>query len=253
VRGTTANVAAAVLSVTAIALAGCSTSTTVAKSYAGPRTSDGKPDLNGIWQTLTTASWDIQDHAARPGVPAGQGIVDGAEIPYQTWALEKKKANYEHRDTSDPEASCYQPGVPRATYLPFPFQIVQNPQRITVAYEYAHALRVISTDGSSHDEAVPDSWMGDSRGRWEGDALVVDVTGLNDRTWFDRVGNFHSGALHVIERYTPIDRDHIAYEATIDDLQVFVQPWTIRLPLYRRIEQNVQILDYECVAFLEPE
>jgi hypothetical protein len=252
VRGTITIVAAVVLSAGVLGLAGCSAST-MAKSYGGPRTPDGRPDLNGIWQALTTASLDIQDHSARLGMAAGQGIVDGGEIPYQTWALEKKKANYERRDRDDPEARCYQPGVPRATYLPFPFQIVQNSQNITVAYEYAHALRVIPTDSSPHEKAAADSWMGDSRGRWEGDTLVVDVTGFNDRTWFDRAGNFHSGVLHVIERYIPNDRDHITYEATIDDSEVFVRTWKIRLPLYRRIEQNVQILDYECVAFLEPE
>jgi hypothetical protein len=224
-----------------------------ARGDTGLRTSDGKPDLNGIWEVLNTASWDVQDHVAQLGVPGGQGVVEGDEIPYQPWALEKKRDNFDKRTTRDPETQCYLPGVPRATYMPFPFHIVQNPQSVTVAYEYAHAIRVIPTDGSQHPKDLPDSWMGDSRGRWEGDTLVVDVSTFNDETWFDRAGDFHSDALHVVERFTPMDRDHLLYDVTIEDPKVFSRSWKIRMPLYRRVEKNVQLLDYECVAFLEDE
>src|SRR5437879_6308043 len=162
-----------------------------------PRTADGKPDLSGIWQVMNTANWDIQDHSAQKGVPGSQGVVEGNEIPYQPWALAKKKENYERRTTLDPETKCYLPGVPRATYMPYPFQIVQGTQFIAIAYEYAHAARRIFLDGSPHPKVL-EAWMGDSRGRWDGDTLVVDVGNFNDQTWFDRAGNFHSEALHVV-------------------------------------------------------
>lgn len=215
--------------------------------------SDGKPNLNGIWQTLNTAAWNIQDHAGQLGVPPGQGVVEGNEIPYQPWAAAKKKENFANRRTADPDAKCFLPGVPRATYMPFPFQIVQTPQYVTIMYEYAHARRIIYTDGTRHPEGALDFWMGDSRGRWEGDTLVVDVTNLNDQTWFDWAGNFHSEALHVVERYTPDGRDRIMYEATIEDPKVFTRPWKMSMPLYRRAEKNIRLLEYECVIYLQDE
>src|SRR5262249_30167064 len=171
------------------------------------RTSDGKPDLNGIWQVLNTASWDIQDHDANKGVPAGQGVVEGSEIPYKAWAAAKRRENSEERMTRDPLLKCYLPGVPRITYMPFPFEITQTPKMVGISYEYVHGTRLIYTDGSKHPEGLIDFWMGDSRGRWEGDTLVVDVTNFNGQTWFDRAGNFHSDALHVIERYRPVNND----------------------------------------------
>src|SRR5213594_4081442 len=168
------------------------------------RTVAGKPDLNGIWQVLNTAAWDIQDHTGQLGVPPGQGVVEGNEIPYQPWAMAKKAENFAKRLTADPtEANCFLPGVPRATYMPFPFQIVQTPAYVAISYEFAHGLRPIAVDGSPHPEGLPGSWMGDSRGRWEGNTLVVDVRNFNDATWFDHAGNFHSDELHVVERYTP--------------------------------------------------
>jgi hypothetical protein len=188
-----------------------------AQTYKPPRTADGKPDLNGIWQALNTANWDIQEHAARPGqvvalgavgaVPAGLGVVEGNEIPYLPAAAAKKKENFENRLTADPEIKCYLPGVPRATYMPYPFQIVQTPNHILMAYEYAGATRTIHMDMAPPSPA--DSWMGHSVGHWEGDTLVVDVTSLNDETWFDRAGNFHSDALHVVERYTPLSPERV--------------------------------------------
>jgi hypothetical protein len=226
----------------------------------GPRTPDGKPNLNGIWQALNTANWDLEPHQARPSavlafgavgaVPPGPGVVEGDEIPYQPWAAAKKKENAATWLTADPEVKCYLPGVPRATYMPFPFQIVQTANTIVIAYEYANASRVIPI-ANEKEESPADMWMGDSLGRWDGDTLVVDVKSFNDRTWFDRAGNFHSDALHVIERYTPIDANAINYEATIEDPKVFTRPWKITMPLYRHLEKNAQLLEFKCVEFVE--
>ena len=216
-----------------------------------PRTRDGKPDLTGIWQAVNTAAWDIQDHSAQPGIPAGRGVVQDDEIPYQPWALAKRKENFLNRETADPEAQCYLPGVPRATYIGYPSQIAQTSEYVVIAYEYAHALRVIATDGSSHPEGPLNFWMGDSRGHWEGDTLVVDVRHFTDQTWFDRVGNFHSDALHVVERYSLVSPNHMDYEVTIDDPNVFTREWQMRMPLYRRVEPNMQLLEYDCVEFVQ--
>ena len=213
------------------------------------RTTDGKPDLSGIWQVMNTANWNIQDHNAEKGVPAGQGVVDGNELPYTPAAAAKRKSNYENRATADPESKCYLPGVPRATYLPFPFQIVQGPDHILIAYEFASASRTLYVNGK--DQSPLDTWMGWSNARWEGETLVVDVTGFNDQTWFDAAGNFHSEALHVVERYTRTGPDHLMYEATIDDPKVFTRSWTIRMPLYRRVEAHAQLLEFKCVEFAE--
>jgi hypothetical protein len=230
-----------------------------AQPYKAPRTVDGKPNLNGIWQTLNTANWDLQEHAARSGpvvalgaagaVPAGLSVVEGNDIPYLPAAAAKKKENFESRLTADPEIKCYLPGVPRATYMPYPFQIVQTPNYILMAYEYAGATRTIYMDKTPPNPA--DSWMGHSVGHWDGDTLVVDVTGLNDQTWFDRAGNFHSDALHVVERYTPISPDALSYEATIEDPKVFSRPWKLSMPLYRRLDKNAQVLEFKCVEFVE--
>ena len=214
-----------------------------------PRAPDGKPDLSGIWQVMNTASWDIQDHSAQKGVPAGQGVVEGNDIPYLPAAAAKKQQNFANRATADVLSKCYLPGVPRITYLPFPFQILQTPTAVEIFYEYTHAVRQIYVDGSPHPPGHIDWWMGDSRGRWEGDTLVVDVVDFNDETWFDRAGNFHSDALHVVERYTLADRDHIDYEVTIEDPKVFTRPWKMRMPLYRHTEKNFQLLEYECHTF----
>jgi len=223
------------------------------QTYTPPRTPDGQPDLQGIWQVINTAAWDIQDHRARLGVPAGQGVVEDNEIPYQPWALAKKQANFADRQTADPEARCHMPGVPRITYMPYPFQILQFPQHVLILYEYVHVTRTIYMDGSPHPDGHIDFWMGDSRGRWDGDTLVVDLIHFNDETWFDRAGNFHSEALHVVERYTRSGPDHITYEATIEDPAVFTRPWTMSMPLYRRQEEDIQLLEYECYAYAESE
>ncbi len=213
-----------------------------------PRTPGGKPDLSGIWQAVNTAAWDIQDHHAGKGIPAGLGVVEGNEIPYQTWALDRKRQNFASRLTADPEARCYLPGVPRITYMPYPFEIVQTPKQIAILYEYVHAMRNVYMD-SPHPEGPIEWWMGDSRAHWEGDTLVVDVVHFTDQTWFDRAGNFHSDALHVVERYTRLGRDLMTYEVTIEDPKVFTRPWKMSMPLYRRQEKNIQLLEYECYAF----
>jgi hypothetical protein len=213
-----------------------------------------RPDFSGVWQALNTAAWDIQDHSGQLNVPPGVGIVEGNEIPYQPWAEAKKRENFANRRSADPtEANCFLPGVPRATYMPHPFEIVQTPKMIAITYEYAHALRTIPVDGSPHPDGIPDTWMGDSRGHWEGDALVVDVRNFNDQTWFDHAGNFHSDALHVVERYTSVDASHLRYEATIEDPKVFTKPWKISMPLYKRVEPNARLLEYECVFYLQEE
>ena len=230
------------------ALAAAAAMPAAAQSAALRRTADGKPDLSGIWQAATTANWNIQAHAAEKDVPAGLGVVEGDEIPYQPWAAARKRENFANRATADPESKCFLPGVPRITYMPFPFQIFQTPRHIAITYEFVHAVRRIYMN-SAHPEGPIEFWMGDSRGRWDGDTLVVDVVHFTDQTWFDRAGNFHSEALHVVERYTPVTRNHINYEVTIEDPKVFTRPWKMSLPLYRRMEQNIRVLDYECYAF----
>ena len=217
----------------------------IASAYNGPRTPDRKPDLNGIWQVLGTAHWNVEAHSASEGVPAGISVVEGGTIPYQPWASAKRNENFQNRLMADPLRKCYMPGVPRATYLPFPFEITQTPAHILIAYEFAHATRTIFLDGTPHMEDL-DFWMGDARGKWEGDTLVVDTVSLGDKTWFDEAGNFHSDALKVVERFTPMDAAHINYEATIDDAKVFTRPWKLSMIIYRRLEKNLELLDYEC-------
>ena len=218
-----------------------------------PRTPEGKPDFSGIWQALNTAAWDIQDHnselAGYLGVPPGKGIVDGNEIPYKPAALAQKKKNFEKRDIEDPAfAKCYLPGVPRAAYMPYPFEIVQNPAMVGFRYQFARAVRTVDLTGRSRAwlEGWPDFYMGDSRGKWEGDTLVVDVRKLSENTWFDHAGNWHTENLHVVERYSPIDRDHIQYEATMEDPDVFTRPWKISMSLYRIIDKHFEVLEWDC-------
>jgi len=177
------------------------------------------------------------------------GIVEGSEIPYQPWALTKKKENYDNRRTADPNSRCFLPGVPRITYMPYPFQIVQDDDRVSILYEYVHTVRYIYINGVPHPKGHIDWWMGDSRGHWEGNTLVVDVIDFNEDTWFDHAGNFHSDALHVVERYTPTGPDHMNYEATIEDPKVFTRPWKVSFPLYRRQEKSMTLLEYECYAY----
>jgi hypothetical protein len=260
--------AGAYVATTALPLAGQAPA-----AYRAPRLSDGKPDLNGIWQALNEANFDLEAHMARaamalrPGpygpvpaapvlalgavgsVPPGLGVVEGGEIPYLPDAAKKKKDNQDHWLERDPEIKCYLPGVPRATYMPQPFQLLQSSKAIFIAYQYAGATRDILLKDPG--PAPIDSWMGQSVARWEGETLVVDVTGMNDQSWFDRAGNFHSDALHVVERYTRTAPDVLSYEATIEDKNVFARPWKISMPLRRRLERNAQLMDFKCVEFVE--
>jgi hypothetical protein len=242
-------------------------------AYRAPRTADGKADLNGIWQALNEANYDLEMHMARPAmalragpygpvaaapvlalgaigsVPPGMGVVEGGAIPYKPEMLAKRKENQEKWLERDPEIKCYLPGVPRATYMPQPFQILQSQSAMFIAYQYDGAVRNIFLKDPG--PAPIDSWMGQSVGHWEGDTFVVEASGFNDSTWFDRAGNFHSEQLKVVERYTRTAPDVISYEATMTDPQTFARPWKISMPLYRRLEKNAQLMDFKCVEFVE--
>jgi hypothetical protein len=211
-----------------------------------PRMADGRPNLQGIWQVRNRASYDLQDHVARHGMPAGRSVVAGGEIPYQPWAAKKKAENFGARATADPLSHCYLPGVPRIMYMEWPFQIFQTPTHVAMTFEWTQVHRLIYTNGSKPADGI-EFWMGDSRGRWEGDTLVVEVTNHNDRTWFDMAGNFHSEALKVVERYTLLDRDTLQYEATIEDPKVFTRPWKISMPMHRHKDMT-RVLEYQCQA-----
>jgi hypothetical protein len=238
------------------------------------RTTDGKPDFSGIWQANTLANWDLLSHDARPivaqrgvypdvpvlaapvvalgtigWIPADVGVVEGDEIPYQPWAAARQKENFANWLDRDPEIKCYLPGVPRAMYMPYKFQIIQGTTKVMMAFEFRNADRTIHLD-----EVVPypgDAFMGHSVGKWEGDTLVVNVSSFTPYTCFDRSGNFHSDGLRVTERYTPLGRDAIQYEARIEDAKVFTRPWTIRLPLYRRLESNARVVPFRCMEMAE--
>ena len=229
-------------------------------AYEVPRTADGVPDYNGIWQAMGSAHWDLEDHNARQGaapilgalgaIPAGRSVVEGGAIPYQDWALAQRAENLANWVQLDPAVKCYMPGIPRATYMPFPFQFVQSKDAILVAYEFTSSSRVIHLNRPG-SEAELDSWMGHSLGSFDGDTLVVDITAQMPDTWFDSSGNFHSDQLHVVERYTRTGPDTLHYEATIDDPKVFTRPWKISMPLYRRVEPGARILEFKCIEFAE--
>jgi hypothetical protein len=225
-----------------------------------PRTADQKPDFNGIWQAIGSAHWNIEPHAADfsplvelgaiGAIPAGLGIVEGGSIPYTSDARAKQQENRADWLALDPVVKCYMPGVPRATYLPFPFQIIQSPDHVVMAYEFASASRIVYMDRPDF-EAPIFSWMGHSRGHFEGDSLVIDVTDQVPDTWLDRAGNHHSDALRVTERYTHVGPNTLMYEATLEDPNVYTQAWTLKFPLYRRLDENMQILEFKCVEFTE--
>ena len=239
-----------------------------------PRLPDGRPDFNGIWQVMNEANWDLEPHIARHSVMMREGpinsvpaaetleagavlsvpgsmgvIVGGGKIPYNEQARRVKESNAASWITRDPEVKCYMPGVPRATYMPHPFQIVQSEKDFYIAYQFAGALRDIYMEDPG--PAPLDSWMGWSDGSWDGDTLVVEVTGLHDATWLDRAGSHHSYQMKVTERYTMMGPNHIDYEATVEDPLVLTEPFTIKMPIYRRMEPNVRIMDFRCVEFVE--
>lgn len=224
-----------------------------------PRMPDGRPDLSGVWQALNTAHWNLEPHVsdypvllelgAQFAVPPGQGVVEGGTIPYLPAARAERARRFESRLSEDPETNCYMGGVPRSTYMPYPFQIFQSPNDVFIVYQFAQGFRRIFVNGT--DEAPLDSWMGWSNGRWNGDTFVVDVTGLNGQTWLDRAGNFASENARVTERYTPLGPNHLQYEATIEDPTVYSRPWTIRMPLYRIVDDNYRMLEFKCEPFAE--
>jgi hypothetical protein len=238
------------------------------------RTADGRPNLDGIWQVMNTANWDLLAHATRPavaqqgvyadypvlaapvlalgsvgGVPPSAGVVEGNEIPYTPEAAARKRDNAEHWLDRDPEVRCYMPGIPRAMYMPYPFQITQGTDKVQMVYSFANASRTIYLAEAPPPPA--DKWMGHSVGRWDGDTLVVDVTNFNDRTWLSRAGDFHSDAMKVVERLTPITPDALRYEVTVEDPNVFTRPWKMNMVLYRHLEPTATLMDYRCIELVE--
>ena len=269
-----------------LALAAAAVSAVVTASIPGiegqserGRTVDGRPDFSGIWQANNEAHWDLEAHAARPGavtqqgvypyayaevpaapvlalgaaagVPGSIGVVQGdGRIPYTPEALAIKQENGANWIDRDPELKCYLPGIPRAMYMPYPFHITQSGTKVHMAFPFAaQTARTIHLD---EVEPPPDwTYMGYSVGRWEGDTLVADTTEFNGKNWFDRAGNFHSEALRLEERFTPISADAFLYEVTVEDENVFTRPWRIAMPIYRRLEPNMTVLEYPCIEFAE--
>ena len=252
---------ASVVLLTVISLQGCTQEQTSESNIAAPLVSSDPPDLSGIWQTMNTASWNLEGHTASKmpvtnilgalgGIPAGISVVEGGEIPYLPEALERRDQNRSDWTNLDPVAKCYIPGVPRSTYMPWPFQILQTDTEIFIAYEFGSNSRTIFMDRPGTEAPLP-SWMGYSLGHWENETLVVNVTKQVPDTWLDASGNYHGADLVVEERYTLVDKNRIQYEATIDDPDVFSRPWTIKIPLYRRMEDGARLLEYKCVEFGE--
>jgi hypothetical protein len=224
-----------------------------------PKAADGHPDLSGVWQAMNTAHWNLEPHTsaypvvtelgAQFAVPPGLGVVDGGAIPYLPAARAERDKHFANRLADDPEGKCYLGGVPRSTYMPYPFQIFQNKRDVIIVYQYATGFRRIFVDGK--DEAPLNAWMGWSNAHWEGDTFVVEVTGLNGQTWLDRAGNYFSDNAKVVERYTPMGPNHMRYEATIEDATVFSRPWKIRMPLYRVVDDNYRMLEFKCEPYAE--
>jgi hypothetical protein len=211
----------------------------VAQAYTPPRTADGQPDLQGIWEVKTSPDKDIEK---------AKGLIvepKNGKIPYLPAALAQRKQNEKNSATADPVNKCYMPGVPRINLLNYPFQIFQTPDQISIAYEFVHNFRNIYMKRTKHMESI-DFWLGDSLGHWEGDTLVVDVADLNDQTWFDKAGDYHSDALHVTERYTRTGPDTLRYEATVEDPKTFSMPWKISVNLQRNTKPNARLMEYEC-------
>jgi len=224
-----------------------------------PKAADGHPDLSGVWQAINTAHWNLEPHTsaasavlelgAQFAVPPGLGVVEGGTIPYLPAARAERDKHFANRIADDPEGKCYLGGVPRSTYMPYPFQILQNKRDVVMVYQYGTGFRRIFVDGK--DEAPLNAWMGWSNAHWEGDTFVVEVTGLNGQTWLDRAGNYFSDNAKVTERYTPTSPNHMRYEATIEDPTVFSRPWTIRMPLYRVVDDDYRMLEFKCEPFAE--
>jgi hypothetical protein len=213
-----------------------------------PRGADGKPDFSGIWQSLSGADYGLEPHLATKDEPPGAGVVEGNVIPYQPSALAQRAKNFAARAAADPRHKCFTLGTPRGLYSNEPFQIFQRPRDLTVLFEFGHPVRTINTNGTEHPDGHIDFWLGDSRGHWDGDTLVVDVTDFNGETWLDRVGNFNSDELHLVEHWSFVDRNTIHYQATFNDPKVYTRPWTLDVLLYRRLEPNIQIIENYCAT-----
>lgn len=208
-----------------------------------PRLANGKANFSGIWQTTSAADYDLEPHGNRRDAPPGIGVVEGNTIPYLPAALEQKKRNFANRATDDPASKGWALGTPRGIYYPEPFQIFQRERDLRVVFQFGHSVRTIHTNGTEHPDDPSDWLVGDSRGHWEGDTLVVDVKNFTEKTWLDRAGNFHSPNLHVVERWTFLDANTIDYRATLDDPQVFSKPWTLKVILHRHREKNFQLIE----------
>lgn len=212
-----------------------------------PRLPSGRPDFSGIWQTLSDADYDLEPHAGRRDAPPGPGVVEGGAIPYLPQALARRQQNFAARAKEDPRLKCWVLGVPRGVYYPAPFQIFERERDLTLVHQFGHQVRTIHTNGTLHpEETGQELWLGDSRGRWDGDTLIVDVADVNEETWLDRSGNYHSEALHIVERWRFVDRDTISYSATLDDPKVFSRPWTINVLLNRRRDKDFQLIEDYC-------
>ena len=246
-------------------------------TYKAPRTPDGQPDISGIWQAFPGANWNVEEHGTRASglesivgtylsQPAGLGVVEGGQIPYKPEALARRDKSYETRlaydptysdpddDSGDPEAKCYQGGIPRANYIGMAFQILQSPKIVLMAYEFAGTPRMVHLDPEKAKSPMfygQDTWMGQSLAHWEEETLVVDVKNFSHKTWLDRAGNFYGQGAQVQERYTRMDPTHLRYEATITDPETFTRPWKMSMVLYRRIEPNMQLLEFQCIPFAE--
>lgn len=227
------------------------------KKSAFPRMPDGKPNLTGVWQGGSTArgTWEEANRGTGLGGtgldPSAPGVLSASDrpadrepAPYQPWAAAKVMESYKIRGIDDPTARCLPPGVPRTPLLGlFPTQIVQTPELIVILYEYMSASRLIRMNAKHPDDLIP-SYMGDSTGHWEGDTLVVDTIGFNDKTWLIGTGTFHTEMLHVTERYTRVDKDQINYDVTMEDPGVLTKPWVIHSHLMLR--EGTRLQEYVC-------
>ncbi len=236
------------LAAAALAFAALNAAPLLAQASAEiPRTQSGKPDFSGIWQTLSEADYDLEPHAGRRDAPPGPGVVDGGRIPYLPEALAQRQKYFETREKDDPRLKCWVLGVPRSVYYPAPFQIFQRDRDLTLVHQLGHQVRTIHTNETLHPVELEEPYyLGDSRGHWEGDTLVVDVANFNEETWLDRSGNYHSDELHVVERWSFVDKDTISYQATVEDPKVFSAPWTVNVLLNRRRDKNFQLIEDYC-------